>query len=109
MLFFAETLGKAFVINAPWVFPIIYGLIKVFVDPVTVAKIAVYSSDYKEDLLKLVDADQIPGQSTIQFNSIQCNANPFNSIQIHSIVLHSVSFYPIAFNCMSIVLYFNSI
>jgi phosphatidylinositol/phosphatidylcholine transfer protein len=57
---YPETLAHTFVVNAPGVFTMIWKIIKPWMDPVTAAKVFVLGSDFKEELLKHYDADQLP-------------------------------------------------
>jgi len=58
---YPETLGASIIINAPSVFPMIWNLVKGFLDPVVASKVEVLGSDYKAVLLeKYFDADQLP-------------------------------------------------
>mmetsp|Transcript_19337 Transcript_19337/g.27228 ORF Transcript_19337/g.27228 Transcript_19337/m.27228 type:complete len:384 (+) Transcript_19337:2-1153(+) len=53
---YPEIVHAVFVVNSPWVFPYLYGLVKHFIDPNTREKVRVYSSGYEKDLLQEVDA-----------------------------------------------------
>ena len=44
---YPETLGKIVIINAPSVFPMIFGLLKPLLDPITAAKINIKGTDHK--------------------------------------------------------------
>lgn len=57
---FPETLGCMVIINAPWIFASIWALVKQFLDAKTIAKIHILGMNYKSELLKLVDADNLP-------------------------------------------------
>eukprot|EP00040_Diaphanoeca_grandis_P029450 m.172525 g.172525 ORF g.172525 m.172525 type:complete len:336 (+) comp31689_c2_seq3:296-1303(+) len=58
--FFPETLQHIFMINSPWLFSPLWAVVRPWIDPVTVKKFHILSSNYKEELLKYIDADQIP-------------------------------------------------
>ncbi|PSK54067.1 Sec14 cytosolic factor [Elsinoe australis] len=58
--YYPERLGKLYVINAPWGFSGAFSVVKKFLDPVTVAKIHVLGSGYKSELLRQVDAENLP-------------------------------------------------
>ncbi|KAG5354645.1 SEC14 cytosolic factor [Yarrowia sp. B02] len=66
--YYPERMGKFYLINAPFGFSTVFSVIKRFLDPVTVSKIHVYGSNYKEKLLAQVPAYNLPikfgGQST---------------------------------------------
>lgn len=57
---YPETLKIAFVINAPRFFPVVYKLIRPILTDDTANKIRIFGSNYKEELLKCIDADQLP-------------------------------------------------
>ncbi|BGP19021.1 hypothetical protein JCM10213_009269 [Rhodosporidiobolus nylandii] len=57
---YPESMGKFYVINAPWGFSTVWSLVKGWLDPATVAKIHILGSSYKDDLLKQVPADSLP-------------------------------------------------
>ncbi len=63
--YYPETVEQAFVVNAPWVFPAIYSLAKIFIDPNTRQKIHVLSGGvetWSKTILEYVDADQLPAE-----------------------------------------------
>lgn len=57
---YPETLKTCFVINAPRLFPVLYNLIRPILSEDTVKKIRIYGANYKSELLKCIDADQLP-------------------------------------------------
>jgi len=60
-VYYPCTMGINWIINAPSFFPYLYSVCKPFVDPYIVARMRVFSDDsYKADLLKEIDADQLP-------------------------------------------------
>lgn len=66
--YYPERMGTFYLINAPFGFSTVFSVIKRFLDPVTVSKIHVYGSNYKEKLLAQVPPQNLPikygGQST---------------------------------------------
>ncbi len=58
--YYPERLGKLYIINAPWGFSTIFGIIKGYLDPVTVEKIHVLGSGYQKELLSQVPAENLP-------------------------------------------------
>ena len=60
--FYPERLGDLFVINAPWVFPVLWNIVKGWIDPVTRSKIHVLKGDPRETLLAHIDASQLPAE-----------------------------------------------
>lgn len=59
---YPERLGRLYLINAPWGFSSVFGMIKSFLDPVTVEKIHVLGSGYQAQLLAQVPAENLPKQ-----------------------------------------------
>ncbi|XP_052799683.1 retinal-binding protein-like [Mya arenaria] len=57
---YPEMLKRLFVINAPAIFPILYKLARPLISDEMRNKIHVLGSNYKNDLLKYIDADQLP-------------------------------------------------
>ncbi|KAF8075950.1 CRAL-TRIO domain-containing protein [Lyophyllum atratum] len=57
---YPETMGKFYIINAPWAFSAVWSIIKPWLDPVTVAKISILGSNYQETLLQQIPAENLP-------------------------------------------------
>jgi hypothetical protein len=57
---YPDLLHVCYVINAPSIFPVAYSIVKPFLAEGTQTKIRVMGSDFKEHLLKDIDADQLP-------------------------------------------------
>ncbi|KAH7419484.1 CRAL-TRIO domain-containing protein [Cadophora sp. MPI-SDFR-AT-0126] len=55
-----ERLGKLYLINAPWGFSTIFGIVKGWMDPVTVEKIHILGGNYQKELLAQVPAENLP-------------------------------------------------
>ncbi|KAL5338646.1 CRAL-TRIO domain-containing protein [Aspergillus crustosus] len=58
--YYPERLGKLYLINAPWGFSTVFSVVKSFLDPVTVGKINVLGSGYKDELLKQIPVENLP-------------------------------------------------
>ncbi|EPS43446.1 hypothetical protein H072_2574 [Dactylellina haptotyla CBS 200.50] len=58
--YYPERLGRLFIINAPWGFSTVWGMISGWLDPVTVKKISVLGSSYQKDLLGQIPAENLP-------------------------------------------------
>ncbi|PHH52782.1 Sec14 cytosolic factor [Ceratocystis fimbriata CBS 114723] len=58
--YYPERLGRLYIINSPWGFSGIWGVVKRWLDPVTVEKIHILGSTYKDELLKQVPAENLP-------------------------------------------------
>lgn len=59
---YPETMGQFYIINAPWGFSTVWNLIKGWLDEVTVAKIHIHGSDYKQHLLAQIPAENLPAE-----------------------------------------------
>ncbi|KAF8324063.1 hypothetical protein DL93DRAFT_91013 [Clavulina sp. PMI_390] len=57
---YPETMGKFYIINAPWSFSTVWGLVKGFLDPVTVDKIQILGKKYQKNLLEQIPAENLP-------------------------------------------------
>ena len=58
--YYPERLGRLYIINAPWGFSSAFGVVKGFLDPVTVQKIHVLGSGYEKELLGQVPKENLP-------------------------------------------------
>uniref|UniRef100_A0A0X3PV53 CRAL-TRIO domain-containing protein n=2 Tax=Schistocephalus solidus TaxID=70667 RepID=A0A0X3PV53_SCHSO len=57
---YPEVMAVSFVINAPAFFSLVFSLLKPLLSKETQEKVHVLSSNYTEELLKLIDADNLP-------------------------------------------------
>ncbi len=91
--YYPETLGKMFIINAPFLFKGIWQIIKPMLDDNTVAKISVLGSNYESELLELIDKSNLPteygGSCSCHGGCKQADIGPWND--------KSVPGYPIPF------------
>jgi hypothetical protein len=58
--YYPERLGKLYLINAPWGFSTVFGVVKGWLDPITVEKIHVLGGGYQKELLAQVPAENLP-------------------------------------------------
>ncbi|KIY52580.1 hypothetical protein FISHEDRAFT_35007 [Fistulina hepatica ATCC 64428] len=65
---YPECMGKFYIINAPWAFSAVWRIIKPWLDEVTVAKIDIIGSDYKDKLLQQIEAENLP----VEFGGTCC-------------------------------------
>jgi len=63
-IYFPSLMAITWVVNAPTFFPYVYSICKPFLDPYLVARMRVFSEgqDYKTDILKEIDVDQLPAE-----------------------------------------------
>ncbi|KAH9165214.1 CRAL-TRIO domain-containing protein [Lactarius sanguifluus] len=57
---YPEIMGKFYIINAPWAFSAVWSVIKPWLNEVTVSKIEIIGSGYKEMLLAQIPAENLP-------------------------------------------------
>ncbi|KAH9041823.1 CRAL-TRIO domain-containing protein [Lactarius hengduanensis] len=57
---YPEIMGKFYIINAPWAFSAVWSVIKPWLDEVTVSKIEILGSTYKDKLLAQIPAENLP-------------------------------------------------
>jgi hypothetical protein len=57
---YPEIMGKFYIINAPWAFSAVWTVIRVWLDEVTVNKIDIIGSAYKDKLLAQIPAENLP-------------------------------------------------
>ena len=80
---YPESMGKFYIINAPWGFSTVWNLIKPWLDEVTVAKINILDSGYAKELLKQIPPQNLPkdfgGQCTCSEGCSMSDAGPWNA------------------------------
>ena len=57
---YPETMGKFYIINAPWAFSAVWTVVKPWLDEVTVSKIDIIGTSYKDKLLLQIPAENLP-------------------------------------------------
>jgi len=57
---YPEIMGKFYIINSPWAFSAVWAIIKPWLDEVTVSKIDILGSSYKDKLLAQIPAENLP-------------------------------------------------
>jgi len=57
---YPESMGKFYIINAPWAFSAVWSVIKPWLDEVTVGKIDIVGSAYKDKLLSQIPKENLP-------------------------------------------------
>lgn len=57
---YPETMGKFYIINAPWAFSAVWAIVKPWLDEVTVAKIEILGGNYKDALLQQIPKENLP-------------------------------------------------
>jgi len=79
---YPETMGKFYIINAPWAFSAVWSIVKPWLDEVTVSKIDILGSTYQEKLLTQIPAENLPkdlgGTCTCPGGCSLSDAGPWN-------------------------------
>ncbi|KAJ7576850.1 CRAL-TRIO domain-containing protein [Mycena floridula] len=79
---FPETMGKFYIINAPWTFSAVWAVIRPWLDEVTVSKVDILGSNYKETLLAQIDKENLPkdlgGECDCPGGCSMSDAGPWN-------------------------------
>ena len=57
---YPESMGKFYIINAPYLFSTVWAFIKPWLDEVTVSKIDILGKDYRGKLLEQIPAENLP-------------------------------------------------
>lgn len=57
---YPETMGKFYIINAPWTFSAVWAIVKPWLDEVTVAKIEILGASYKDALMQQIPRENLP-------------------------------------------------
>ncbi|KAF9475202.1 hypothetical protein BDN70DRAFT_884014 [Pholiota conissans] len=82
---YPETMGKFYIINAPWAFSAVWAVIKPWLDEVTVKKIDILGSGYKDTLLKQIPVENLPkefgGACTCEGGCSMSDAGPWNTVE----------------------------
>lgn len=58
--YYPERLGHTYLINAPWGFGAAWNVIKAWLDPVTREKIHILGSEYQQELVAQIPAENLP-------------------------------------------------
>jgi len=82
---YPEIMGKFYIINAPWAFSAVWSIIKVWLDEVTVNKIDIVGSAYKDKLLAQISPENLPkefgGTCECDGGCSLSDAGPWNDVQ----------------------------
>jgi hypothetical protein len=81
---YPESMGKFYIINAPFGFSVVWSAIKPWLDEVTVAKINILGSWYKDKLLEQIDSENLPstlgGTCDCEEGCSMSDAGPWNPL-----------------------------
>ena len=93
---YPESMGKFYIINAPWTFSAVWSVIKPWLDEVTVSKIDILGSSYNDALLKQIPAENLPeefgGTCRCSGSCALSDAGPWNhDADVHEIVANGTA------------------
>jgi hypothetical protein len=57
---YPETMGKFYIINAPWAFSAVWAIVRPWLDEVTVAKVEILGAGYKDALMQQIPKENLP-------------------------------------------------
>jgi hypothetical protein len=81
---YPECMGKFYIVNAPWTFSAVWSIIKPWLDEVTVSKIDILRSGFKETLLAQIDPENLPkelgGTCSCPGGCSLSDAGPWNQV-----------------------------
>lgn len=88
--YYPETMGRFYIINAPYIFTTVWSVVKSWLDPVTREKIQILGSNFLTELSKQIPTENIP---SIVGGSCQCpggclmsDAGPWNTPEGEEII-----------------------
>jgi CRAL/TRIO domain len=83
---YPEIMGKFYIINAPWAFTAVWSMIKGWLDEVTVNKIDILNTSYKDKLLAQIPVENLPkdfgGSCECAGGCSLSNAGPWEDTQL---------------------------
>lgn len=88
--YYPETMGRFYIINAPYIFTTVWSVVKAWLDPVTREKIQILGSNYIGELAKQIPMENIPsmigGKCQCQGGCLMSDAGPWNTPQGEEII-----------------------
>ncbi len=88
--YYPETMGKFYIINAPYIFTTVWSVIKGWLDPVTVEKIKILGHKYQDELLQQIPAENLPealgGKCNCPGGCSLSDAGPWNTEEGRQII-----------------------
>lgn len=76
---YPEVLGKAFIINAPAAFPMVWKLIKMWLDPVVAQKISILGgpNDWRPKVLDFIGEENMPSTYGGKLPALSLDSHPY--------------------------------
>ena len=88
--YYPETMGRFYIINAPYIFTTVWTVVKAWLDPVTREKIQILGSNYIGELAKQIPMENIPsligGKCQCQGGCMMSDAGPWNTPEGEEII-----------------------
>ncbi|KAE8212234.1 hypothetical protein CF327_g4105 [Tilletia walkeri] len=88
--YYPETMGKFYIVNAPYIFTTVWSVIKGWLDPVTVEKIKILGSGYADELMQQISPENLPstlgGKCNCPGGCSLSDAGPWNTDEGRSIL-----------------------
>ncbi|WFD33282.1 hypothetical protein MCUN1_000095 [Malassezia cuniculi] len=89
--YYPETMGRFYIINAPYIFTTVWTVVKNWLDPVTTSKIQILGSGYVSELQKQLSLDHLPailgGKCTCPNGCALSDAGPWNTPEGRQIII----------------------
>ncbi|KDN46651.1 putative SEC14-phosphatidylinositol/phosphatidylcholine transfer protein [Tilletiaria anomala UBC 951] len=81
--YYPETMGKFYIVNAPYIFTTVWSVVKGWLDPVTVEKIKILGSGFEKELMEQIPPENLPsslgGKCNCPGGCSLSNAGPWNT------------------------------
>lgn len=91
--YYPETMGKFYIVNAPYIFTTVWSVVKGWLDPVTVDKIKILGSGYQDELRKQIPPENLPealgGECKCPGGCSLSNAGPWQTEKGKEIILRA--------------------
>lgn len=76
---YPETLGRIYIINVPSAFPMVWRMVKPWLDPIVVSKIFIFASakEYEPALFDFIGKENLPSNYGGELPALNCNIHPY--------------------------------
>lgn len=76
---YPETLGRIYIINVPSAFPMVWRMVKPWLDPIVTSKIFIFGSpkDYEPVLIDFIGKENLPSNYGGDLPPLNCNVHPY--------------------------------
>lgn len=92
---YPEILGRMFIINTPMAFPIVWRLVKVWLDPVVASKIQICGgpNDWKPKLLDFIGEDHLPENYGGKLPALSSNFHPYSGFMASTSKIQDINYW----------------